>query len=288
MVVASAIDLHDRTQSTTTTPLSATEVSFCTILDATPVIAADAESAGKSPEKIKRTLGLLFNQGDTICISMLVSNPDESSKKKHLMLKKFHADQERIANFITKVDEAGAYLDRKSGKKYAILGFYVNLQHLKSGSTSDKREDIDQYQHFMIDIDRRVKKSNASDEELAILARVGVALANTIWQAKQVDTIRPLGMTLRLIRQAPTSSALTLGDLVGDLNRSIYSRMSAMIFSHCSAISVESTVGKNLIPKPAHFFASHGLIHKKPKSIALAFASLIITFTFSRTSGLST
>src|ERR1035437_8726100 len=47
MVVASAIDLHDRTQSTTTTPLSTTEESFCTILDATPVIAAESESVGE-------------------------------------------------------------------------------------------------------------------------------------------------------------------------------------------------------------------------------------------------
>ena len=74
-----------------------------------------------------------------------------------------------------RIDQAAAFaeaLDRDPN----VTNIYVNLQQLKPGSTTDKRQDVEQYTHFLVDIDRRHKKVNgvrvnASEEERDLLRK---------------------------------------------------------------------------------------------------------------------
>ncbi len=110
------------------------------------------------PSKIHATLSLMFQDGDAIIISHL------------------RADSSKIAkDAFARIDQAAAFAEALD-QDPTVTNIYVNLQQLKSGSTTDKRQDVEQYTHFLVDIDRRHKKVdgvrvNASEEERASLRK---------------------------------------------------------------------------------------------------------------------
>jgi hypothetical protein len=112
----------------------------------------------QQPSKIHTTLSLQFQDGDAIIISHLRADSNKMAK-----------------DAFASIDQAAAFseaLDRDP----TVSNIYVNLQQLKPGSTTDKRQDVAQYTHFLVDIDRRNKKVggvrvNASEEERDSLRR---------------------------------------------------------------------------------------------------------------------
>ena len=112
----------------------------------------------QQPSKIHATLSLQFQYGDAIIISHLRADSNKMAK-----------------DAFARIDQAAAFaeaLDRDP----TVTNIYVNLQQLKPGSTTDKRQDVEQYTHFLVDIDRRHKKVdgvrvNASEEERASLRK---------------------------------------------------------------------------------------------------------------------
>jgi len=67
---------------------------------------------------------------------------------------------------INGAEEFATFLDQDQG----VTNIYVNLQQLRPGSTTDKRQDVAQYVRFLVDIDRKTKRVdgvrvNASEEE---------------------------------------------------------------------------------------------------------------------------
>ena len=111
-----------------------------------------ATAQAQQPSKIHTTLSLQFQDGDAIIISHLRAGSNKMAK-----------------DAFARIDQAAAFaeaLDRDPN----VTNIYVNLQQLKPGSTTDKRQDVAQYTHFLVDIDRRNKKVagarvNASEEE---------------------------------------------------------------------------------------------------------------------------
>ncbi len=112
-------------------------------------------------ENIHDTLSLMFTEGEVIMVSHTVCGT--GGLVKHPF------------NSIA----AGASFAEAMDRDPAVTNIYVNLQQLKSGSTSDKRTDVAQYKRFLVDIDRKVKevdgrKVNANEEEHAELLKVTI------------------------------------------------------------------------------------------------------------------
>ena len=108
---------------------------------------------------IRETLSLLFKDGDAIIISSLRTHSD-------FMEKKAFASIDEAAEFAEALD-----------RDPAVTNIYVNLQQLKAGSTTDKRQHVASYVRFLVDIDRKNKKVdgvrvNASEEERNSLREV--------------------------------------------------------------------------------------------------------------------
>jgi putative DNA primase/helicase len=108
--------------------------------------------------EIHETLSLLFHEGDAIIVSYLVANNDRMAK-----------------SAFTSIDGAAGFAESLD-QDPAVTNIYVNLQHLKPGSTTDKRQDVASYVRFLVDIDRRNKKVdgvrvNATEEERASLRK---------------------------------------------------------------------------------------------------------------------
>ena len=104
-------------------------------------------------EDIKKTLSLLFEPGQVISVSGI--------KLDDTMTKKFYTDMDRAAAVIEKADGSAKF-----------KGIYINLQKLMDSSTSDTRKDVALYTNFMIDLDRRVKNGNATDEERSTVEKI--------------------------------------------------------------------------------------------------------------------
>jgi putative DNA primase/helicase len=101
---------------------------------------------------IRNTLSLLFKDGDPIIISSLRMQSDFMEKKAFAS--------------INEAEEFARALDCDP----TVSNIYINLQQLRPGSTTDKRQDVAQYVRFLVDIDRTHKKVdgvrvNASEEE---------------------------------------------------------------------------------------------------------------------------
>jgi hypothetical protein len=119
------------------------------------------------PSEIHETLSLLFRDGDAIIVSHLLANSNGMVKTP-----------------FASIDEAAAFaeaLDQNPG----VTNIYVNLQQLKPGSTRDRRPDVAQYTHFLVDIDRKNKKIdgvrvNASEEERDALRQAAITVAEWI------------------------------------------------------------------------------------------------------------
>jgi hypothetical protein len=76
----------------------------------------------------------------------------------------------------TSIGEAADFADALD-QDPAVTNVYVNLQQLKPGSLTDKRQDVASYVRFLVDIDRKNKKVdgvrvNASEEERDSLRKV--------------------------------------------------------------------------------------------------------------------
>ena len=101
---------------------------------------------------IHETFSLLFKEGEPIIVSSLRQQSD-------FMGKRSFASIDEAAEFAETLDQDPA-----------VINVYLNLQRLKPGSTTDKRQDVASYVRFLVDIDRKNKKIdgvrvNASEEE---------------------------------------------------------------------------------------------------------------------------
>jgi hypothetical protein len=113
----------------------------------------------KTQSVLHDTLTLLFREGDAIILSFLRRSSDNMVK-----------------GAFSSIDEAAEFaeaLDRDP----AVTNVYVNLQQLKPGSTTDKRQDVTQYVRFLVDIDRKNKRVdgvrvNATEKERDSLRKV--------------------------------------------------------------------------------------------------------------------
>src|ERR1039458_8684840 len=108
---------------------------------------------------IRETLSLLFREGDTIMVSHLRVSSDRMAKDAFISI-------DQAAEFAEGLDQDPN-----------VTNIYINLQQLKPGSTTDKRQDVAQYVRFLVDIDRRDKKVdgvrvNASEEDRIALFNV--------------------------------------------------------------------------------------------------------------------
>lgn len=108
---------------------------------------------------IRNTLSLLFKDGDPIIISSLRMHSDFMEK-----------------NAFASIEEAEEFA-RALDCDPVVTNIYINLQQLRPGSTTDKRQDVAQYVRFLVDIDRKTKKVdgvrvNASEEERKSLRKV--------------------------------------------------------------------------------------------------------------------
>src|ERR1700688_1338213 len=101
---------------------------------------------------IHNTLSLLFKDGDPIIISSLRMHSAFMEKKAFAS--------------IARAEEFARALDCDP----TVSNIYINLQQLRPGSTTDKRQDVAQYVRFLVDIDRKNKRVggvrvNASEKE---------------------------------------------------------------------------------------------------------------------------
>src|SRR6266545_3048753 len=109
--------------------------------------------------EIHNTLAMLFEDGDTLIVSLLFTDREEMAKKA-----------------FTSIQAAATFAETQD-QDPTVANIYVNLQRLRPGSTTDKRQDVAQYVRFLVDIDRKIKKVggvrvNASEEERAKLRAV--------------------------------------------------------------------------------------------------------------------
>jgi putative DNA primase/helicase len=112
----------------------------------------------KTPSEIHETLSSLFREGDAIMVSHLRINREGMAK-----------------NAFASIGEAAKFAENLD-QDPVVTNIYVNLQQLKPGSTTDKRQDVGQYVRFLVDIDRTVKslngvRVNASEEERSLLRK---------------------------------------------------------------------------------------------------------------------
>ncbi len=115
----------------------------------------------KTQSDIHETLSLLFHEGDAIIVSHLRVSSDK-------MVKDAFSSIDKAAEFAEALD-----------RDPAVTNVYVNLQQLKPGSLTDKRQDVEQYVRFLVDIDRKNKKVdgvrvNASEEDRIALDKVAI------------------------------------------------------------------------------------------------------------------
>jgi hypothetical protein len=123
---------------------------------------SEAQAVQPNPTAISpihETLSLLFKDGDAIIISSLRTHGDFMEKKA-----------------FASIDEAEGFAEALD-QDFAVANIYVNLQQLKPGSLTDKRQDVASYVRFLVDIDRKNKKVggvrvNASEEERDSLRKV--------------------------------------------------------------------------------------------------------------------
>lgn len=138
------------------------------------IIAEQPEARTEAPTNspIHRTLSLLFHEGDTIIVSRTLANSDKFLKQT-----------------FDSIDKAAKFAEAQD-RDPDVTNIYVNLQQLKPGATTDRREDVAAYVRFLVDIDRKIKSVDgkrvmASDDERDALRKAANEVSR--WVSRILD-----------------------------------------------------------------------------------------------------